>query len=281
MFKKISTNEKKVNYDETYSLTFGDRAENNIGMEQIGKLATTGLQLEDLNKCIEKLKKNDINYELINLDDNLPQKYINLVDKEKGKQKYGAFVLIIKNGVNFFLNDEKGADKMYFEQKSLPFDKKALMRGRVVNKKARWNSCFAPYSQKPNIENGKGTVIEFEDAPILNKLRKSFKKFFGKKTKNLMGEMNYYYDLNNCGIGFHGDAERKIVICARLAGNMSMHFQWFHRSKPIGKRIKFILQHGDIYAMTEKATGFDWKKRSYLTLRHAAGASKFTTIKNI
>ena len=283
LFKKINISvkkeDRKVNFNETFSLTFGDQAENNIGMEQLGTLADEGLKIKDLQKCIKKLEKNNIDYQLIKLHDNLPQKYINLEEKDKGVQNHEAHLLIIRNGINFFLNDEKGADKMYFEQKSLPFDKKALMRGRVVNKRARWNSCFAPTSQEPDIKNGKGTVIGFDRVPVLNKLRKSFKTYFGNKTKDLMGEMNYYYDLNECGIGFHGDAERRIVVCARLAGSMSMHFQWFYKFKPIGKRIKFTLNHGDIYAMSEKATGFDWKKSSYLTLRHAAGSSKYTTIK--
>jgi len=40
------------------------------------------------------------------------------------------------------------------------------------------------------------------------------------------------------------------------------------------------LEHGDIYFMSEKATGFDWKNRKIVTLRHAAGASKYISLKN-
>ena len=28
----------------------------------------------------------------------------------------------------------------------------------------------------------------------------------------LVAEANYYYDLEKCGIGYHGDAERRIVV---------------------------------------------------------------------
>jgi hypothetical protein len=31
--------------------------------------------------------------------------------------------------------------------------------------------------------------------------------------------------------------------------------------------------------MSEKATGYDWRKSSIFTLRHAAGCAKYTTIK--
>ncbi len=34
--------------------------------------------------------------------------------------------------------------------------KKAFMRGRVVNKKARWNNCYADFDQQPDYENRRG-----------------------------------------------------------------------------------------------------------------------------
>lgn len=39
--------------------------------------------------------------------------------------------------------------------------------------------------------------------------------------------------------------------------------------------VKLNLHNGDMYIMSEKATGNDWKKRNTPTLRHSAGASKF------
>lgn len=40
----------------------------------------------------------------------------------------------------------------------------------------------------------------------------------------------------------------------------------------------FPVDGGDIYVMSEKAVGTDWKKKNLYTLRHATGCSKFTTI---
>jgi len=34
-----------------------------------------------------------------------------------------------------------------------------------------------------------------------------------------------------------------------------------------------------MYAMSEKATGFDWKSRNKVTIRHAAGCEKYLKIK--
>jgi len=41
------------------------------------------------------------------------------------------------------------------------------------------------------------------------------------------------------------------------------------------------LNHGDMYVMSEKATGWDWKYRSRATLRHAAGADKYLKLKSL
>ena len=81
------------------------------------------------------------------------------------------------------------------------------------------------------------------------------------------------------GIGFHGDTERKIVIAVRLGDTIPLHYQWYFKSNPIGERCELILNHGDIYFMSEKAVGCDWRRRVIPTLRHAAGSSKYTTIK--
>ena len=59
---------------------------------------------------------------------------------------------------------------------------------------------------------------------------------------------------------------------------MPLHYQWFQRSAPVGERVRMLLGHGDLYAMSEKAAGTDWMKKVIPTLRHAAGAKKYTTI---
>ena len=46
----------------------------------------------------------------------------------------------------------------------------------------------------------------------------------------------------------------------------------------VGKRVKLSLEHGDMYIMSEKASGYDYMKRSVYTLRHAAGCEKYLKI---
>jgi hypothetical protein len=103
--------------------------------------------------------------------------------------------------------------------------------------------------------------------------------WFGEKARDLKAEGNYYYNLEKCGIGFHGDGERRKVIAARVGASMPIHYQWFHRFKPVGERFVIPLHDGDMYIMSEKAAGTDWKSSSILTLRHATGGPEYTTIK--
>ena len=50
-------------------------------------------------------------------------------------------------------------------------------------------------------------------------------------------------------------------------------------SLTFGERMIFQINGGDMYIMSEKAVGNDWKRRSIPTLRHAAGGMKYLTIK--
>ena len=204
--------------------------------------------------------------EIFDLNENLPEEY------EANK----AYILIIKDGINCLLNKiDKNTNMFFEEQYSLDYDKKVYMYGRVCNKRARYNLCFSNEEQEPDYENKKGRIVSFKNVPLLSYIRNSLKDFLGNKGENLQAESNFYYDIKNCGIGFHGDSERKKVVGLRLGETIPLHYQWFKYSKPIGERIKFNIDHGDIYIMSEKATGNDWKKKKICTLRHAAGCKKF------
>ena len=252
------------------TLTFGDCAENHVGMQKIGTECESGFNLEDLTLFKEKMEEFGCVCELIKLN------------LENIKTKEDAYVLIIRDGVNAILGlKELSKIDMFEEQLKLNIDKKALMYGRVVNKNARWNLCFDLQPQEPDYTNGKGRIISYDEVPITKYFYEQLPIIFGHKAENLKIEGNYYYDIKKCGIGFHGDAERRIVIGVRLGKNSPpLHFQWFKQSQPVEERIILKINDGEINFMSEKATGNDWKskKKFKYTLRHATGADKFTTI---
>jgi alkylated DNA repair dioxygenase AlkB len=150
------------------------------------------------------------------------------------------------------------------------------MYKRVVNKKARYNLCFADDSQEPKYEEGKGRIVSYDTVPLLNALRFTLPQVIGEKGDSMIAEGNFYYDTDKCGIGWHGDTERRKVIAIRLGKSMNICYQWYLNNIKVGDKAEFILNNGDMYIMSEKATGCDWKKRKIYTLRHAAGAAKYT-----
>ena len=252
----------------TITLTFGDQAENHVGMQKIGKLAIEGFNRNDLLDAKKKFEKKGYKCNIVNLSKNLPKEYAESVEK--------AYLLIVRDGINCLLSDftDSGADELLKEQKTLVPDKKAFMYGRVVNKVARYNLCFDTVAQEPDYKNGKGRIVAYSTVPMLSKLRDELEKYFGKKGKGLAVEGNYYYDVKKCYIGYHGDSERVLVIGLRLGAMIPLHYQWFYKGEEVGDRLKINFKHGDLYVMSEKATGNDWKLKNVATLRHAAGTEK-------
>ena len=249
------------------TITFGDRAENHKGMQIIGQGKETGYSLKDFESIIEKCNTLGINTELYNLKEgikNHPQ-FNNSAD---------AYVLVIKNGVKHILKD-KNEDDLYDEHIQLKWDTKALMYGRVVNKSARYNLCYGETRQEADYEAGKGTIIPFDDIKLTKIIKDNLSEFFGELAKDLVAEGNLYHNINYNGIGFHGDSERKIVIAIRLGNDFPLRYRWYYQSEFIGNNIDISLSAGDIYIMSDKAVGYDWKLKNTTTLRHAAGCDDF------
>jgi hypothetical protein len=259
--------------NKTFTLTYGDCAENHKGMQIIGKPSLKGYSLEDLHKFKSYFEEKGCVCEIYNLH---KQANTDIALPE-------AYFLLIKNGVNVILNEiGKTTDDFFIEQDSLPKDSKAFMYGRVVNKHARHNLCFGKTYQPPDYEAGKGTIIPFESVPCLEKIRTKFSELSelykiseSSDHEELVVEGNYYYDISKCGIGYHGDSERNKVVGVRLGATLPLCYQWFYHGEHVGDNIRFNIDHGDIYIMCEKAVGKDWKKKNIYTLRHAAGCDKY------
>lgn len=252
---------------EVITITWGDQAENGVGMQQIGKLRApgSGFTIEELEKIYNEHDIADIYY--LNEPD-VPG------HANSGER---AAVVVLRNGVDY-MADMEMHDDLFSEMKKLDYDKKKLIRGRVVNSHARWNLCIDKQAQTADLEQGKGTVVSYSQVPQLMSIADQFEIVFGDKARKLKGEINYYYDIDKCGIGFHGDAERRIVIAVRLGASLPLYYQWYRYGEAIGEVTEIPLNGGDIYIMSEKAVGTDWKRRNCATLRHAVGSSKYTKL---
>ncbi len=250
------------------TLTGSASGENGKGMEILGNPNERGYTFEEMRKCMNLFEDAGYTCEFIHLHEKLPLSIRDEAEK--------AYVLVVRNGVSLLTDP----DELFEELLKKSWDRKKWIRGSVKNSIARWNTMFvAGKTQEPDYGAKKGSVHDIDEISQLSEVQKKLRNLLGKKADNLLFEGNLYYDPSKCGIGFHGDGERKCVAALRLGGTMPLVFEWFRWSKPVGARVEISLNHGDFYVMSEKAVGCDWLKKKKLTLRHAAGCSKYTVPK--
>ncbi len=233
------------------TLTFGDVGENHVGMQKIGESLDEGISYEELRK--------------------LHKKWDGSVFHDLSDFGEKAAVLVIPE---FMRKVGYSKTKLFNNLCDIEWDTKYydLRRNRVLNKHARYNLCFGEESQEPDYENKKGRIVSYNEFPRLEALKDILEYEFDVE---LICEGNKYYDVNKCGIGYHGDSERMVVIAVRLGAKIPLHFQWYHSYNRVGKNYEIDLNPGDLYIMSEKAVGNDWKRKNIYTLRHAAGCKKY------
>lgn len=249
-------------FDKTITITFGDVAENHVGNQQIASHTnqiTEGFTQEQMEKFAK-----DFDGQIHVLNSKPDQDYASIIHIPNA---------IRKMGIN--------PDDLLKEQEAYDWDSQYYdtRRKKVLNKHARHNVCYDNKEQEPDYENKKGRVVPWSNVTLLDKVRKRIIDVIGDDYKSIVAEGNLYYNPQKCGIGFHGDAERYIVIAIRLGETIPLVYQWYRNSAKVGNPIKFMnVKHGDMYIMSAKAVGRDWKTKKNCTLRHAAGCKKYTGI---
>jgi len=224
--------------NEVISLTFGDMGENHVGMEKIGKMVKVGegFNRVDLERFADSFQKFGLKCEMHCLND--------LFDGNTAD----AHVLVVRKGVRMFLKGENDENDLRSEMDGFEWDDKYFdtRRQKVLNKRARTNVCFGFRSSEPDYERKKGRVVGFDQVKCLNMVKVGLKETLGGKCAELVCEGNRYFDLKKCGIGFHGDGERRKVVACRLGSDMDLHFNWFIRSRTVGEKLELTLGNGDM-----------------------------------
>ena len=260
--------------NEAWTITWGDVAMNEVKMQRIGQAAEQGVSVVRLQEIKDQLEAKGMSCVLIDLRQ--------LLAENQRDSAPEAAVLVVRNGIKALSEDPEGEGKLLAEHRLMPIDKQAWdeRHGGVFEKHNRYNNLLGDYDQAADYINKKGTIVDCNNYPITSKLRATFTSLLGASNP-LVGETNHYYEAGECGIGWHGDRERKVVVGVRLgpgAMGMLLKFMWFMNSKPVSAEGHILLNAGDCYFMSEKAVGFDWLSPSFLTLRHAAGADKYAGV---
>jgi len=226
-------------------ITYSERVENHAGMQILGTSTPSGISYDTLLRYHQEHPTETVFHDI-----SVPD--------------YPACVIVLPKFIQkLFPNSD------HFEElKNLPWDKQAFMRGRVVNKIARYNLCFGKEYQQADFEAKKGTVIPMSTTSFMDTTAKFFEREFNLPP--LLAEGNYYYN-RNCYIGWHGDGERRIVIGVSYGDTMYLKYNWYVQCQQWSPEEYVIeLNDGDVYIMSEKAVGHDWKKQNIPTLRHCA-----------
>jgi alkylated DNA repair dioxygenase AlkB len=294
MEKIAKTNEKLKETEEksqitkvAISMTFCDRGENHTGMKGEGRLLEVGegLNKKDLIKGKKLAKKWGLECKLLHLNDLLSPEDMQRT-KGDGTIETGvaedAYVLVIRGFVDAIMaRVHKTKWDLFKEMNSATWDTMYYdtRRKKVLNKRARSNNVITDRSCEANFEEKQGTLIDFKDLPLLSMIRGALYELFGEKCKDFVAEGNRYEDggTKKHGIGWHGDAERFIVACIRLGmdPSMIMYYQWYWRNAARGKKLGIRLGAGDLYVMSEIATGHWWRSSTKFCPRHATGAPKY------
>ena len=183
--------------NEAYTVTLGDRAENEAGMQIIGDLAPNGVTAAHLEQLHHQLQANGHQCRLIDLGHGLLDGYIDVATIPEAK------LLVIHNGVNSLMQDTGFEAAVLGELQAMPKDTTTKSYGKVMNKHARHNNTMGDFTQAPDIANGMGTVVNFAHYPRVNALRNTVTGLVNAPHP-LVGELNHYFDTSSCGIGFHG-----------------------------------------------------------------------------
>ena len=287
-----------------YAITFSGTVLLHVGGSTFGNGSPEDpgfsvLELEQIHGHLQS--EGGVMSELIDLSDGLPTHL-------KSSKELEAKVLVIRNAVDSLMTDydyengngettegdeksevsggagRKLANIIENELEKAHWDKKFWdsRTKKTKNKRARYNTMFGDDELAHSDDFKQGTVNSFQSLPILARVRNELlPKLFGNKARGLYAEGNYYFE-EKSGIGFHGDAERKIVVCLSVGGPSTIRFRWrlagassWADAEHSNPSVDIRIGHGDIYVMSEKATGYDWKKRSLVRVVHAAGSGHY------
>ena len=247
-----------------YAITFGEVAILHVGGAQFGAArAGGGFTVDELRAIADEHPDET---EFVMVSDALP------ADRRASNE---AAVLVFRGGAELMGVEP---DALLREQSQVAYDRMYWdsRRGATLNKRARRNVVFGDVGQAHSDDYRDPTVQAFAGVPALAEIRDRLEEVLGPKAAALSAEGNEYF-AQSSGIGFHGDAERRVVICLSLGGGSTLRYQWrdpgssAHSHPPVD----IAVGHGDVYIASEKATGYDWRSRSKARVVHAAGSAKY------
>ena len=89
----------------------------------------------------------------------------------------------------------------------------------------------------------------------------------------LVCEATRFQNKEDCYINMHRDRSKSRIAGLNLGGSFPINFRWYHNTIHCSEVLSIILNHGDIYIMSELATGVLKDKKTKLFLKHSMGTN--------
>lgn len=142
-----------------------------------------------------------------------------------------------------------------------------VIRGGVESLGSNNKTLIEEQKYQKKIYPREHKIMDTGSSEQINYLKRELADLLGRQGENLHVDT----DFSSETINFHGDDDRNVIVGVRLGKTRPLQFQWYHKDSPIGLPMEVYppLQQGDLYILSEKATGYDWQDPSIPTLCHA------------
>ena len=194
-----------------------------------------------------------------------------------------ACILVIKNGIELLMESTDAA-KLYKEQEQVRYDGRFFDKNKVKVRRAHKTMLFATEGRNASDDYTQPSVTAFSEVPLANKIRTSFQTLLGDRAADLNVNGTKYHTSvyekgddgksmkNPSNMGWHGNDNCKIVVGVCLGASASLSFIWRlpgSQKNLTDTRVTIPLTHGDVYVLSEKAIGYDYKSSSLLRCLHS------------
>uniref|UniRef100_A0A6C0BD42 Uncharacterized protein n=1 Tax=viral metagenome TaxID=1070528 RepID=A0A6C0BD42_9ZZZZ len=251
--------------ESSFTLTFSDCIKSYLGSEVIGQKSSTGISNENILLIYQMFPNN---CEIYNLKDMLPPTIRDFPD---------VLVLVIRNFINDISNEllkvltsNESLNDKYIT--GISWDRFKYRGINLVETKQKYNLIFCDlqdgYKRDSDIINGVATIYNSLRIQPLNYLENFIQSIIPGR---YFIEGNCYYDNKKCYTSMCRDKERKKAIGIRLGCDFPLNFRWYHGTIQCSSTKSIILKHGDIFIMSELATGNMKEKITKLYLKHSEG----------
>eukprot|EP00808_Paulinella_micropora_P002645 g38155.t1 len=130
---------------------------------------------------------------------------------------------------------------------------------------------FGPTDQEQSFAAGRAGAVAFGRLPVLSRLRRGLEGLLPEAWPLGPAQGLWYADSRWQGVYPHGHTDSPGVLGVRLGAPLQLHWHWYQRQALVGRRLRLSLDAGDLYLLSAKAAGFDWRRASALRELGAAG----------